>query len=163
VADGVRQRHASLDERRAMLRMDISTLESVMEKCDREEERWRKAYAAEVIDVGDLKGYLQEITTRRQELQAQQQALRAQLDKRDLADAQADALVAYCVRLPKRYQGLSFEEERLVLELLDIQVTREPGELPKIRGSAPFEIAEPQADDSVIATIASRLNGTCNN
>jgi hypothetical protein len=107
---------------------ELSLLEASLGKCDREKQRWTSAYAAEVINLEELKGYRADIATRRQSLLTQQTALQARLEGIGKAVGQVESLMGYYERVRQRLQTFNMPEKHLALEALDIHVTWTPGQ-----------------------------------
>ena len=70
IAAEVARQEARADEQRAETGRQIELIEAALAKCDREAQRWADAYAGEVINLAELKGYRAEIAARRQSLPA---------------------------------------------------------------------------------------------
>jgi site-specific DNA recombinase len=138
IAAEVQRHHANGDERRAEVQRELDLVPASLGKCDREEQRWAKAYADEVISLDELKGYRAEIVTRRQSLLVQQAALQARLQGIGEAIGQVEALVGYCERVRQRLHTFDILEKRLALDALDIQVTWTPGQPLAIQGTIPL-------------------------
>jgi site-specific DNA recombinase len=133
----VRQQDTA-DAQQAEIHRELRLMDAGLAKCDREAQRWADAYAAEVIDILELKGYRAEIETRRQSLLAQQATCQAKLEAIGQAVAQVGALIDYCARVRQRLQTFDRAEKRLALEALDIRVTWIPGQPLTIEGSIPL-------------------------
>ncbi len=71
IAAEVQRQERTADDQRAEVQRELSLIDTGLAKCDREAQRWAEAYAAEVINVSELKGYRAEIEGRRQSLLAQ--------------------------------------------------------------------------------------------
>jgi hypothetical protein len=93
IAAIIESRHpAGADEQRTEIMREISLLEGALAKCHREEQRWAHAYIAEVINLGELKGYRAEIAARRVSILTQCQHLQAKLDTVGQAVEHVEAL-----------------------------------------------------------------------
>jgi site-specific DNA recombinase len=138
IAAEVARQEARADEQRAEIAGHIALIEAALAKCDREAQRWADAYAGEVINLAELKGYRAEIATRRQSLQAEHTACQRQLEAIGAAAQQVDALTAYCARVRQRLQTFDQTEKRIAIEALDIRVSWIPGEPLAIQGSIPL-------------------------
>jgi hypothetical protein len=138
VAAEVARQQEHADERRAAVIQDLALVEVALTKCDREEQRWSEAYAAEVINLRELKGYRAEIGTRRQRLQAQQVDLQATLDAIGQTVAHVEMLTSYCQRIGQRLKTFDVGEKRTALEALDIRVHWIPGEPLTVDGTIPL-------------------------
>jgi uncharacterized protein YPO0396 len=138
IAAEVARQEARADEQRAEIEGHIALIEAALAKCDREAQRWADAYAGEVINLAELKGYRAEIATRRQSLQAEHTACQRQLEAIGAAVQQVDALTAYCVRVRQQLQTFDQAEKRIAIEALDIRVSWIPGQPLVIQGSIPL-------------------------
>jgi len=138
IAAEVAQQHANADEQQAKVRDEVALIETALAKCDREEQRWSEAYAAEVINLIELKAYRADIEARRQSLQAHRSSLQAEIDVIGQAVARVEILVDYCSRVRQRLQTFDNAEKRVALEALDIHVSWIPGQPLKIEGSIPM-------------------------
>jgi hypothetical protein len=56
IAAEVARQEAHADEQRADIGRQVALVEAALAKCDREAQRWADAYAAEVINLAELKG-----------------------------------------------------------------------------------------------------------
>jgi site-specific DNA recombinase len=138
IAEEVRTQEAHADVQRAEVQRDLDVIEAALAKCDKEAQRWADAYAAEVINLAELKGYRAEIDARRRGLQAQQAEAQAKLDAIGEAMGQVEALIDYCARVRERLQTFDDGEKRRAFEALDIRVSWTPGEPLTIHGSIPL-------------------------
>jgi hypothetical protein len=127
------------EAKRAEIGQQMALIDAALAKCDREAQRWADAYADEVINLAELKGYRAEIETRRQRLLAEQAACQRQLDAIGKVVQQVDALTEYCQRVRQRLQIFNHAEKRVALEALDIRVSWTPGHPVAIQGSIPIE------------------------
>jgi site-specific DNA recombinase len=123
IASEVARQEARADEQRAEIAGHVAVIEAALGKCDREAQRWADAYAAEVINLAELKLYRAEIAARCQSLQAEHTACQRQLEAIGAAVQQVDALMAYCARVRQRLQTFDQAEKRLAIEALDIRVS----------------------------------------
>lgn len=132
-----KQDHAEeiLDE----LHHTLELINTALVKCQREDERWIRAYAAEVIDLAELKAYRSNFAVQRQELLEQQQSMLSQIDSIQRGMYQVGRLIEYCARVKQHLRTLDFQEKRLVLQALDIRVTWASDHPIKIGGSIPLE------------------------
>jgi hypothetical protein len=164
VAAEVGLKHASNDEKRAELQMEIEARDRALAECNRQEKRLLEVYVAdEAMELKDLLGaHHREINTRRQQLRTEQRDLRQQLDDLHQDDARADALVVFCERVRKKLHTFTFEEKRQALDEFNLQAIWGAGEKLKIRVDVPKQVLQ-QLGDDVFADIALRWNGTCNN
>jgi site-specific DNA recombinase len=137
IAAEVARQQARADEQRAEMRQQLELIEAALAKCDREAQRWAEAYAQEVIDVAELKGYRAEIETRRRSLLAEQASGQAALDTIGHTVQRVGALTEYCGRVRRRLQTFDHAEKRVALEALDICVSWLPGQPLTIKGSIP--------------------------
>jgi len=138
IAAEVARRQATAGEQREQVQQELMLLETALAKCDREEQQWAEAYAAEVISLEELKGYRAEIGVRRQSLLSQHGALQAKIETIGEMVGQVEALIGYCARVCQRLQTFDVAEKRLALEALDIRVTWIPGQPFEIHGSIPI-------------------------
>lgn len=134
----VARQHAEADHTRAEILPQLELLETALGKCDREETRWAEAYAAEVINIRELKAYRADIALRRQRLHAERVAVQAGLDAIGHLDSQAQALVAYCERVRQNLRTFTAAERRRALDALDVRVSWTPGEPLTIAGTIPL-------------------------
>ncbi|MBI3327032.1 MAG: hypothetical protein HYZ81_10070 [Nitrospinae bacterium] len=98
IAEEVEKRCASLEEQEASLVQEQRAIESVLARCDREEQRWAEAYAVEVINLAELKAYRAEIAERRRDLQTELELLESQRQTMQRGVAEVARLVEYCRR-----------------------------------------------------------------
>jgi chromosome segregation ATPase len=138
IAAEVERQQAHAEEKRTDIARELSLVQDALTKCEREEQRWAQAYASEVINLSELKGYRADITARRQSLFKQQRELEEKLDSIGQAVEHVEALLGYCERVRQRLQTFSAEEKRLALEALNVQVRWTPGEPLHIEGSIPL-------------------------
>jgi chromosome segregation ATPase len=138
IAAEVQRHYADADQRRAEVQRELNLLTASLGKCDREEQRWAKAYADEVISLDELKGYRAEIATRRQSVLAQLARLQARLEGIGQALGQVEALIGYCERVRQRLHTFDTLEKRLALDALNIQVTWTPGQPLAIQCTIPL-------------------------
>jgi site-specific DNA recombinase len=102
IAAEVARQESRADEQRAEIGQQSALIAAGLAKCDREAQRWADAYAAEVINLAELKAYRADIETRRQSFLAEQTACQAKLDAIGTAVQHTDALTAYCARVRQR-------------------------------------------------------------
>jgi site-specific DNA recombinase len=138
IAAEVARQETEAEAQRAKIGQQMALIHAALAKCDREAQRWADAYAAEVINLGELKGYRAEIETKRQGLLTEHGALQAQFDAIGLAVQQVDALTEYCARVCERLQTFNHAEKRFALEALNIRVKWTPGQPLAIEGSIPL-------------------------
>jgi hypothetical protein len=98
-ATEVARQETHAEAQRAEIGLRMAVLDAALVKCVREAQRWADAYAAEVINLAELKGYRVDIEARRQGLLTEQGALQVQRDAIDMAMQQVDALKEYCARV----------------------------------------------------------------
>jgi site-specific DNA recombinase len=138
IAAEVSRRRAQADEQKVEIRQQMGLIEASLTKCDREAQRWADAYAGEVINLAELKGYRAEIAARRQSLEGERDACQRQLEAIGAAVQQVDTLTAYCARVRQQLQTFDQAEKRLAIEALDIRVSWIPGQPLTIQGSIPI-------------------------
>jgi hypothetical protein len=136
IAAEVRRQEASADEQRAEIRRQLEIIEAALAKCDREAQRWADAYAQEVINITELKGYRAEIEAR-QSLQAEYASGQAKLEAIGQALQHVEVLTDFCTRVHQRLHSFDNTEKRTALEALDIRVIWIPGQPLTIEGSIP--------------------------
>jgi hypothetical protein len=157
IAAEVARQEAQADEQCANIERQAALIEAALAKCDREAQRWADAYAAEVTNLAELKGYRAEIEARRQSLQAEQAACQRQLEAIGAAVQRVDALIAYCARVRQWLQTFDQAEKRLAIEALDIRVSWIPGQPLTIQGSIPLgQIATIPSGSSVPPAVAAQ-------
>ncbi|MDQ3831693.1 MAG: recombinase family protein [Candidatus Tectomicrobia bacterium] len=137
-AEIIRQEQGA-ETKRAELRQQLALIDAGLEKCDRAAQRWADAYADEVINLGELRGYRAEIETRRQPLLAEQATYQRQLDAVGVAVQHVEALTGYCERVRQRLQTFDHQEKRVALEALDIRASWTPGQSLTIQGTIPID------------------------
>jgi hypothetical protein len=118
----VKRSQQRTDELKADVARQLDMIEGLLAKIDREDERWTQAYAAEVIDLGELKHRRAEIQQRHKSLQEQQAQLDAELTQVKAHVHQRDQIMAYCTRVRAHLQAFSFQEKRVALRALEITV-----------------------------------------
>jgi site-specific DNA recombinase len=138
IATEVSRQQAGAEEQRGEILREISLLADALTKCDREEQRWAEAYIAEVINLGELKGYRAEITARRESILTQRQHLQTKLDTIGQAMEHVEALIGYCERVRQKLQTFDAGEKRLAFEALNVRVTWTPGQPLAIEGTIPL-------------------------
>jgi hypothetical protein len=146
----VARQHAEADQTRAEILPLLELIETALRTCDREETRWAEAYAAEVINVRELKAYRADIAIRRERLHAERATVQARLDAIGHLDSQAQALVAYCERVRQNLHTFTAAERRRALDALDVRVFWTPGEPLKIEATIPL------SDDAITPIAATR-------
>jgi site-specific DNA recombinase len=139
IAAEVERQQARSEEVIAELRRNLDLMHDALARCQREEARWTQAYAAEVIDLAELKAYRADIAARRQGLHEQQQSVQAQLDSVHQGMAQVAGLIDYCARVRASLQTFDVTEKRLALQALAIQATWASDQPLQITGSLPLE------------------------
>jgi site-specific DNA recombinase len=139
IAAEVERQQARSEEVIAELRRNLDLMHDALARCQREEARWTQAYAAEVIDLAELKAYRADIAARRQGLHEQQQSVQAQLDSVHQGMAQVVGLIDYCARVRASLQTFDVTEKRLALQALAIQATWASDQPLQITGSLPLE------------------------
>jgi site-specific DNA recombinase len=138
ITQEVQRQEANADDQRAEVQGELTLIDAGLAKCDREAQRWADAYAAEVINLAELKGYRAEIEARRQSLLAQQATCQARLEAIGQTVAHVGALIDYCAWVRQRLQTFDTAEKRLAFEALNVRVTWPPGEPFRIEGSIPL-------------------------
>jgi site-specific DNA recombinase len=128
VVAGVAQEREQAAERDTESIREMSLVDDALAKCDREEKRWAQAYADEVINVAELRGYRAEIGARRQSLLGHRQALERQRETIWHTLKDMESLITYCERLRQEYQTLDAQEKRRVFNALGLRVTWTPGQ-----------------------------------
>jgi hypothetical protein len=157
IAAKVARQGASAEVQRAAIMQQLALIDSALAKCDREAQRWADAYAAEVINLDELRACRREIEARRQSLQGEQEGCQRQLDAIGATVQQVDALTGYCARVRERLQAFDHVEKRRAIEALDIRVHWTPGEPLAVQGSIPLEsIADIPSGWSVPPSLAVR-------
>jgi hypothetical protein len=139
IAAEVMRQETQADEQRGEIRQQLEIIEAGMTKCDRETQRWADAYAAEVINLAELKGYRAEIEARRQSLLRERAEGQRQLEAIGAAVKQVEALTGYCKRVHQRLQTFDHAEKRMALQALNIRVSWTPGQPVAIQGSIPID------------------------
>jgi site-specific DNA recombinase len=139
IAAEVARRERSADAQRAEIGRQLALIDAGLAKCDREAQRWADAYAGEVINLAELKGYRAEIEARRQSLLREQAEATRQLDAIGVAVQHVGALTQYCTRVHHRLQTFDDAEKRMALHALNIRVIWTPGQPLTIQGSIPID------------------------
>lgn len=139
IAQEVQRQHEHCEDVIAARQRDVTLIDAALVTCQREDERWTKAYAAEVIELGELKAYRAEIQQRRQALQEQQAQYEAEVDHLKSASDRVDRLIDYCARVQSRLQTFSCAEKRIALQALDIQVAWAAEQPLTVQGSIPVD------------------------
>jgi site-specific DNA recombinase len=137
IAAEVQRQEAGADEQRTEIKRQLGILKAALAKCDREAQRWAEAYAQEVINVAELKGYRAEIDARRRSLQAEYASLEARLETIGHALQQVEVLTSYCARVRQQLHRFDQTEKRTALDALNIRVTWIPEAPLTIEGSIP--------------------------
>jgi hypothetical protein len=138
IAAEIAQQEARADEQRQAITHQQAIIDAALTKCDREAQRWADAYAAEVINLVELKAYRAEIEGRRQRILGQQAECQARLEAVGQAVSQVDTLIGYCARVHQRLHTFDHPEKRMALEALAIRVSWNPGQPLMIQGSIPL-------------------------
>jgi Resolvase, N terminal domain/Recombinase/Recombinase zinc beta ribbon domain len=145
IAEQVRRQQDTADDQRAEIQQDLALIETALAKCDREARRWADAYAQEVINLAELKGYRAEIETSRQSLLTEQAAKQAKLEGIEQAMEQVGPLTAYCKQVRQELPRFDDAEKRLALEWLGIRAIWRPGEWLEIHANIPTDQIVPIA------------------
>jgi site-specific DNA recombinase len=139
IAAELERQEAGAEAKRVEYRQQLALIDAALAKCDREAQRWAVAYAGEVINLDELKGYRAEIDARRQSLRGEQEACQRQLEVIGEARQQREALTGYCVRVRQRLTPFGPDEQRLALRALDVRVRWTPGQALRMEGSIPID------------------------
>jgi site-specific DNA recombinase len=139
----VAKQETTAEDQRAEIRQHVALIETALTRCDREAQRWADAYAAEVINLAELKGYRAEIEGRRQSLLAERETCAQRMEAIGAAVARVEALIDYCARVRQRLQTFDEAEKRLALDALEIRVTWIPQQPLDIQGSIPIDTIMP--------------------
>jgi site-specific DNA recombinase len=130
--------HAS-DQAQREIMHELQLVSAALGRCDREEQRWAEAYAAEVIDLKQFQGYKAEIEIRRQSLFAQQaECKRSQSEAQELLQ-HGQSLIDYWSRVREHLRAFTLEEKRLAFEALDLKIAWTPGEPLRIQACIPID------------------------
>jgi len=148
VAAEVKKQSGYLGAVRIEAEREMELLKGALGKCEREEQRWAKAYAAEVIDIEELKQYRAEIEQRRHSLRERHAEVEGVLASAARTEHHVGDLTTYCARVRAGLRTLDWDEKRRVLEALDIVVTYRPNEPFHVRGSIPLE------SDAIVSSTA---------
>jgi site-specific DNA recombinase len=143
IAAEVAKQETTAEDQRAEIRQQVALVETALTKCDREAQRWADTYAAEVINLAELKVYRAEIEGRRQSLLAEREACERRMEAIGAAVQQVEALIDYCARVRAALQSFAAVEKRRAFDALDIRVTWTPGQPPKIQGTIPIDTIMP--------------------
>jgi hypothetical protein len=143
IAAEVAKQETVAEDQREEIRQQVALIETTLAKCDREVQRWADAYAAEVINLAELKGYRTEIEGRRQSLLAEREACERRMEAIRATVQQVEALIDYCTRVRAALQRFEAAEKGIAFEALDIRVTWTPGQPPRIQGAIPIETIAP--------------------
>jgi site-specific DNA recombinase len=149
IAAEVAKQQQTADEKRAGIDYEIETIDAALAKCDREAQRWADAYAAEVINLAELKAYRADIDSRRQSLLAERTACDRQREAIGLAAAQVHSLMDYCAWVCQRLERFNDAEKRQALDALNITVRWTPGKPLVIEGSIPIEIVHSTSGETL--------------
>lgn len=142
VAQEAQRQQNTAGKRVAQLEGELESIAACLTRCDRMDKRWLEAYAAEVIDVGQLKTYHADIAKRRGDLERRRGEVEAEIEATALSTGQAEMLVAYCRRVAERLQEFTPQEKRLALEALDIQAYWLNGQPLKVEGRIPVGVTD---------------------
>jgi hypothetical protein len=155
IAAEVARQESQADEQRAEIGQQLARIAGGLAKCDRETERWRNAYAEEVINLAELKAYRADIETRRQSLLAEQATCQARLDAIGTAAQHTDALTDYCARVRRRLRAFDATEKRIAFEALAVVVYWGPGEPLHLEGSIPIgQIVDSAANSTFMPRVS---------
>jgi site-specific DNA recombinase len=142
IAAEVAKEHGQAAQQSEVLQQEIALLEASLARCDREERRWADAYAAEVINVIELKGYRADIAARQQSLASHRAELQSRLERIAHHVAKVETLSDYCARVRQRLQTFDVAEKRLALDALDVRVTYTPGQPFDVQARIPMTLPE---------------------
>ncbi len=123
---------AETGHRKAAIAQERALVETALDRCQREAQRWADAYAAEVINLQEFQGYKAEIEARRRSLPDQHATLEAEQRSLEEDTRRWDAVPEYCRRVRQNLTTFT-------LEALNIRVTWAPGQAPDITGHIPVE------------------------
>jgi site-specific DNA recombinase len=143
IAEEVHWQQATAEDQRAEVRRELALVEAGLATCDRETQKWERAYLNDAIDVADFKAKKAELSTRRQGWLAQRAEADAKLEAIGQAVAQVGALIDYCARVRQALQTFDDAEKRLAFDALDIRVSWTPGQPLSIQGTIPMEAIAP--------------------
>jgi site-specific DNA recombinase len=135
----VAKQHAGAEEQRQRVLQDITLIDAALAKCDREDQRWREAYADEIISATELKVYRADIDVRRQALQVQQRTCLTTLDTIGQAVERVESLLDYCARIRQTTPVFDISAKQDALAALNVRVYWTPGETPHMEVSIPLE------------------------
>jgi site-specific DNA recombinase len=139
IAAEIRRQEQGTEAKRAEIGHQLALIDAALAKCERESQRWADAYAAEVINMVELKGYRVEIEARRQSLLREQAEAQQQLDAIGEAVQHVEALTGYCTMVHQCLQTFDHTEKRKALQALNIRVSWTPGQALAIQGSIPMD------------------------
>lgn len=145
IAAEVARQEAQAGDQRAEIGRQMGLVEASLATCDREAQKWEKAYLADAIELVDFKAKTAEIRTRRASLLEEQAALQANLDALGVVEQEVDALTEYCARVRQGLGGFDHAQKQLALRALDIRVRWTPGQALVIEGSIPLDAIVPTA------------------
>jgi site-specific DNA recombinase len=166
VAAEVHRQAAAAEEVRAAVAQEVRLIEEALAKCEREAQRWADAYAAGVIELGELKVHREAIEARRKSLREARASAEAKVEAVQRAARQVEALTAYCARVRQCLETFGYAEQWLALAALDIRATWTPGQPLVIEGSVPLVSDAPMlsrpsgSSRSDICRIAGMVCGT---
>jgi hypothetical protein len=118
---------------------ELRAIQVALRRCDREEQRWAEAYAAEVIDLTQFQGYKTEITMRRQSLLAQQAMYERQQQDMEEQIHHGQLLIDCCARVREHLKAFTGEDKRLAFDALNMRMTWTPGDPLRIQVCIPSE------------------------
>jgi hypothetical protein len=139
IAAEIKRQEQGAEAKRAEIRHQLALINAALAKCKRESQRWADAYAAEVINLVELRGYRAEIEARCQSLLREQAEGRRQLDAIGEAVQHVEALTGYCTKVHQCLQTFDHTEKRMALQALNIRVSWTPGQPLAIQGSIPID------------------------
>jgi len=141
IAQAVERRTQDTTDQEATLTRDRRSFERQRAQCERDLQKWERAYLADAITLDDFKAKKADIDTRRASVE--QELARLDDHARQLHQARADtaSLREYCARVRAKLHRFTIDEKRLALEALDIQVTWPgPGQKLQIEGNVEVNI-----------------------
>lgn len=139
IAAEVARQEETADAQRADLAREMALIMAGLATCDRDAQKWERAYLADAIDLADFKAKMAEIRAKRASLLEAQCACQAQLEAIGVAGQQVEALTAYCVRVRQALHTFDAAEKRLAFAALNVQASWSPGGPLVIQGSIPLE------------------------
>jgi hypothetical protein len=138
----IERQYSNIGARHAAIARDREAITAALKRCDRALGRWKDAFEAEVIDLGEFKEKRAEIDAHRASLQDEQQRLDQEEQALDQAVNDAEMLVALCRKWQDNLEAFDMLKKRKVLESLNIRVYYSPGQPIKIVGN-PSVFPEP--------------------